>query len=59
MDIHGTTVRIRGTDQADGSTGLAADVTADAVADLAPGRSVFFAVKAEEVELHAALAQRS
>ena len=60
MDIHGTTVRIRGTDQPDGSTGLAADVTAAAAADLdlAPGQHVFFAVKAHEVELHPALAQR-
>lgn len=58
MDVHGTTVRVRGTDQADGSTGLAADVTAAAAADLdlAPGRHVYFVVKTQEVELHPALA---
>ena len=57
MDIHGTTVRVRGTDQPDGSTGLAADITAAAAADLdlAPGQNVYFAVKAQEVELHPAL----
>lgn len=59
MDIHGTTVRVRGTDQADGSTGLAADITAAAAADLdlATGQDVYFAVKAQEVELHEALAR--
>ena len=57
MDIHGTTVRVRGADQPDGSTGLAADITAAAAADLdlAPGQSVYFVVKAQEVELHPAL----
>ena len=57
MDIHGTTVRVRGADQPDGATGLAADVTAAAAADLdlAPGRRVYFVVKAQEVELHPAL----
>lgn len=57
MDLHGTTVRVRGTDQADGSTGLAADVTAAAVADLdlTPGRRVYFVVKTQEIQLHPAL----
>jgi molybdate transport system ATP-binding protein len=57
MDIHGTTVRVRSTEQPDGSTGLAADVTAAAVADLdlAPGQNVYFVVKSQEVELHPAL----
>jgi molybdate transport system ATP-binding protein len=57
MDIHGTTVRVRGTDQPDGSTGLAADITAAAAADLdlAPGQNVYFVVKTQEVELHPAL----
>ena len=57
MDIHGTTVRIRGADQPDGSTGLAADITAAAAADLdlEPGQDVYFVVKAQEVELHPAL----
>ena len=34
LDIHGTTVRIRGIEQPDGSTGLAADITAASAADL-------------------------
>lgn len=57
VDMHGTVVRVRGVEQPDGGTGLAADVTAAAVADLdlAPGRSVHFVVKAQEVGLHAAL----
>jgi molybdate transport system ATP-binding protein len=57
MDSHGNTVRIRGADQPDGSTGLAADITAAAVADLdlAPGRQVYFVVKAQEVQLLPAL----
>ncbi len=61
MDVHGTTVRIRGPEQADGSTGLAADVTAAAAADLdlAPGRDVYFVVKTQEVALHPALEARA
>lgn len=57
MDVHGATVRIRGADQPDGGTGLAADVTPAAAADLdlAPGREVYFVVKAQEVDLHPAL----
>lgn len=57
LDMHGAVVRVRGTDQPDGGTGLAADVTPAAVADLdlAPGRPVHFVVKAQEVGLHAAL----
>jgi molybdate transport system ATP-binding protein len=57
LDIHGTTVRVRGTDQPDGSTGLAADITAAAAADLdlAPGHKVYFVVKSHEVQLHPAL----
>jgi molybdate transport system ATP-binding protein len=48
---------VRGGDQPDGSTGLAADVTAAAVADLdlAPGQDVYFVVKSQEIELHPAL----
>ena len=58
MDLHGTTVRIRAGDQADGAPGLAADITAAAAADLdlAPGQDLFFVVKALEVELLPALA---
>ncbi|SDD63483.1 sulfate/molybdate ABC transporter ATP-binding protein [Rhodococcus tukisamuensis] len=57
MEVHGTTVRVRGAENPDGSAGLAADVTAAAVADLdlAPGRQVYFVVKTQEVELHPAL----
>jgi molybdate transport system ATP-binding protein len=57
MDIHGTTVRIRGADLPDGSTGLAADITAAAAADLdlAPGQNVYFVMKTQETELHPAL----
>lgn len=57
LDVNGTVVRVRGADQPDGGAGLAADVTAAAVTDLdlAPGRSVYFVVKAQEVGLHAAL----
>ena len=57
LEIHGTTVRIRGVDQPDGGTGLAADITATAAADLdlEPGRTVHFVVKAHEVQLHPAL----
>ncbi|MFC7448466.1 sulfate/molybdate ABC transporter ATP-binding protein [Rhodococcus daqingensis] len=58
LDVHGNTVRIRGADHPDGSTGPAADVTAAAVADLdlAPGQHVYFVVKTQEMELHPALA---
>jgi molybdate transport system ATP-binding protein len=57
VDIHGTAVRIRGAEQPDGSTGLAADITAAAAADLdiEPGKTVHFVVKAQEVQLHPAL----
>ncbi len=55
IDIRGDTVRVRGTDQPDGGTGLAADITASAATDLdlEPGKTVYFIVKAQEVELHA------
>lgn len=57
MDMTGTTVRVRGGDQPDGSAGVFADITAAAAADLdlAPGVDVYFAVKAQEVSLHPAL----
>jgi molybdate transport system ATP-binding protein len=61
IDLHGTVVRVRGADQPDGSTGLAADITAASAADLdlAPGQTVYFVVKAQEVELHPALPVRT
>ncbi|MDY6995791.1 MAG: ATP-binding cassette domain-containing protein [Actinomycetota bacterium] len=57
LDIHGPTVRVRGADQPDGGAGLAADITAASAADLdlQPGNTVYFAVKAHEVQLHPAL----
>lgn len=58
LDIHGTTVRVRGVDPRDDRTVLAADITAAAAADLdlQPGRGVYFVVKTQEVQLHPALA---
>jgi molybdate transport system ATP-binding protein len=54
VDMHGTAVRVRGVDQPDGGTGLAADITAAAAADLnlEPGMAVYFVVKTQEVQLH-------
>lgn len=54
LDGRGQTVRVRALPQADGSPGIAADVTAESAADLrlAPGERVFFSVKAQEVALH-------
>ncbi|MGE2727974.1 sulfate/molybdate ABC transporter ATP-binding protein [Mycolicibacterium vaccae] len=56
MDIQGAVVRVRGADLPDGTTGPAADITPAAVADLDlyPGRTVYFAVKAQEIALHPA-----
>jgi molybdate transport system ATP-binding protein len=53
LDLVGGSVRVRAGDQPDGGTGLAADITAAAATDLdlAPGRQVYFAVKAHEVQL--------
>lgn len=53
LDLIGGSVRVRGAEQPDGGTGLTADVTAGAATDLdlAPGRQVYFAVKAHEVQL--------
>ncbi|MGW0157681.1 sulfate/molybdate ABC transporter ATP-binding protein [Mycobacterium sp. NPDC003323] len=57
LDVHGTTVRIRGAEQPDGGTGLAADITAAAAAELDVhlGQTVYFVVKTQEVQLHPAL----
>ncbi|OBF20675.1 molybdenum ABC transporter ATP-binding protein [Mycobacterium sp. ACS4331] len=57
LDLHGAGVRIRGADLPDGGVGLAADITAAAAADLDldVGQTVYFAVKAQEVQLHPAL----
>jgi len=50
----GPGVRVRATGQADGAPGLAADITADAAAELrlVAGDRVTFAVKAHEVTIH-------
>jgi molybdate transport system ATP-binding protein len=47
-------IRVRAAEQPDGAPGLAADITVDAAAELrlAPGETVYFAVKAQEVGLH-------
>nr|WP_281182107.1 TOBE domain-containing protein [Aldersonia kunmingensis] len=56
IDVHGHTVRVTGAENPDGSTGLAADITPAALADLdlVPGQRAYFVVKAQEVRLHAA-----
>jgi molybdate transport system ATP-binding protein len=50
----GGIIRVQAADRTDGSAGLVADVTPAAVAelDLTPGRSVYFAVKATEVQVY-------
>lgn len=55
LESHGAAIRVRSSPGADGGPGLAADVTADAAADLwlTAGTDVWFAVKAQEVALHA------
>lgn len=55
LDARGSTVSVRGVDQPDGSPGLAAHITAEAAAELrlAPGQTVWFGVKAQEVTLRA------
>ncbi len=54
FDTRGTALRIRAEPGSGSGPGIAADLTADAVADLGlvPGRRVWFAVKAQEVALH-------
>lgn len=56
LELHGPAVRVRADPQADGNPGLAADVTAEAVADLGlkPGEEVWFTVKAQAIALHPA-----
>ncbi|BBY77790.1 molybdenum ABC transporter ATP-binding protein [Mycolicibacterium parafortuitum] len=57
IEMHGALVRVRSADLPDGGAGPAADITAAAAADLelAPGQTVHFVVKAQEVGLHPAL----
>lgn len=56
LDIRGSAVLLRGAQQPDGAPGLAAEITADAAAELrlAPGDRVWFSVKAHEVTLYPA-----
>jgi molybdate transport system ATP-binding protein len=56
MDVRGSAVLVRGEQQPDGAPGLAAEITADAAAELrlAPGQRVWFSVKAHEVALYPA-----
>jgi molybdate transport system ATP-binding protein len=55
LDHRGPAIRIRAEEQPDGAPGLAADVTAEAAADLglAPGERLYFVVKSQEVGVHA------
>jgi molybdate transport system ATP-binding protein len=54
LDGRGPVIRVRADEQPDGAPGLAADITAEAVADLrlAPADRVYFSVKAQEVTVH-------
>ncbi|OBI46232.1 sulfate/molybdate ABC transporter ATP-binding protein [Mycobacterium sp. E796] len=56
LDAHGSAVLVRGREQSDGAPGLAAEITADAAAELRlrPGERVWFSVKAHEVTLYPA-----
>ncbi|MEB3030548.1 sulfate/molybdate ABC transporter ATP-binding protein [[Mycobacterium] nativiensis] len=55
VDTRGSAIQVRAAEQPDGSPGLAADITADAAAELrlAPGETVWFGIKAQEVTLRA------
>lgn len=55
LEMAGAVVRVRAAEQPDGSPGLSADVTPDAVAELrlSVGDSVWFTVKTQSVRLHA------
>ena len=56
LEVNGAVVRVRAEAHADGTAGLAADVTPDAVAELGlqTGEQVWFTVKAQAVGVHAA-----
>jgi molybdate transport system ATP-binding protein len=56
LDGGGPAVRVRAEGQSNGAPGLAADITAEAAADLrlSPGDRVFFVVKTQEVAFHPA-----
>jgi molybdate transport system ATP-binding protein len=54
LDSRGPALRVRADEQPDGAPGLAADITAEAAADLrvVPGERVYFSVKAQEITVH-------
>jgi molybdate transport system ATP-binding protein len=54
LDSRGPVIRVRADEQPDGAPGLAADITAEAAAELrlTPGDRVHFSVKTQEVALH-------
>ncbi|WP_454790418.1 sulfate/molybdate ABC transporter ATP-binding protein [Mycolicibacterium lutetiense] len=56
LDSRGPGIRVRADEQPDGAPGLAADITAESAAELrlAPGDTVYFSVKAQEVAVHLA-----
>jgi molybdate transport system ATP-binding protein len=56
IDTHGGVIRLRAEPGGDGRPGIAADITAEAAAELAvtPGNRLWFAVKALEVAIHPA-----
>ncbi|MEN4401951.1 sulfate/molybdate ABC transporter ATP-binding protein [Mycolicibacterium senegalense] len=59
LDSRGPGIRVRADEQPDGAPGLAADITAESVAELglAPGDTVYFSVKAQEVSVYPAGAE--
>ncbi len=54
LEVIGSAVRVRADEQADGAPGIAADLTAESVAELrlAVGVTAWFTVKAQEIRLH-------
>jgi molybdate transport system ATP-binding protein len=56
LDVRGSAVVVRGTEQPDAAPGLAAEITVDAATELRlePGERVWFSVKAHEVTLYPA-----
>jgi molybdate transport system ATP-binding protein len=61
VDVRGSAVLVRGSEQPDGAPGLAAEITVDAAAELrlTPGERVWFVVKALEVALYPAARRRA
>ncbi|WP_096287808.1 sulfate/molybdate ABC transporter ATP-binding protein [Mycobacterium ahvazicum] len=61
LDIRGPAVVVRGEEQPGGAPGLAAEITAEAAAELelTPGDRVWFSVKAREVALYPATPRRT